>query len=133
MNLNMPDQLIEIVAERGAEAAQAIVERFVPVAGATSSDGWDEQRWIRFDVLLRALTDRAPGVAAALQANIPHSTSCVTLSEGATRESPPCHYKPLTRVEVDAIVRVFHEIQRGSAALTGGSGLSCFEPEPGSE
>src|ERR1700730_9735038 len=115
MNLNMPDQLIEIVADRGAEAAQAIVRRFVPVAGASSSGGWDEQRWIRFDVLLRALTDRTPGVAAALQADIPHTTPYVTLAERAAGEPPPCHAKPLTQVEVDAIVRVLDEIQRGSA------------------
>jgi predicted acylesterase/phospholipase RssA len=133
MNLNMPDQLIEKVAERGVEAAQAIVERFVPIAGATSSDGWDEQRWIRFDVLFRALINRTPGVAAALEANIPHSTPYVALAEGAARESPPCHDKPLTGLEVDAIVRVFHEIQRGSAALTGGSALYSFEPYPASE
>jgi len=51
MNLNMPAGLVTKLAERGKAGAGKLVARFAGEqagAGVVPSNGWDNQRWIRF-------------------------------------------------------------------------------------
>ena len=66
-NLNMPADVQESVAKRGQEAAAMLIERFCPAADGSPGAGWDQQRWERFDVLLRTLSKRMPSVELALR------------------------------------------------------------------
>lgn len=76
MNLNMPGPLITAVAKRGEEAAQALIERFLPaLANATAAAGWDEQRWVRLNVLLAMLDKRFFSVGLAVSTAQAHATS----------------------------------------------------------
>jgi predicted acylesterase/phospholipase RssA len=103
-NLNMPPDIISSIAERGREAADELIKRFVPAsAGAPPAAGWDEQRWIRRDVLLRAFNERMSGLLQALGDDIPHASSYLQLTERARQQAPPCHDEPLTADEARAL------------------------------
>jgi predicted acylesterase/phospholipase RssA len=103
-NLNMPTDIISSIAERGREAAVELIKRFVPdAAGAPPTTGWDQQRWIRRDVLLRAFNERMPGLLQALGNAIPHASSYAQLTERAREQAPPCHDRALTADEIRAL------------------------------
>ncbi len=102
-NLNMSAKVQEQVAKRGAEAAARLAERYCPAPSAAPGAGWDQQRWVRLDVLLRSLKKRMPGVALALRAELPGTTSYDDLLARAARERMPGHDAPLTPQEVAAL------------------------------
>lgn len=71
-NLDMPADCQREVADRGRAAAALIIARFAGDAGPTQ--GWDEQRWARLEVLARTLEKRMPGVELALRDGLPGTT-----------------------------------------------------------
>jgi hypothetical protein len=75
----------------------------VPPAAGTSSAGWDDQRWVRLDVLVRTLQKRMPGVALALGGSVPHSTSYRDLAQRACHQPMFGHSRPLTEAECEAL------------------------------
>jgi predicted acylesterase/phospholipase RssA len=112
-NLNMPADVMATIAGRGHDAAIELIKRYVPATdGAVSAAGWDQQRWTRRDVLLRALNERMAGLAQALGQNIPHASSYQELTERAGREAPPCHSAPLTREETEALDALTDALRR---------------------
>jgi predicted acylesterase/phospholipase RssA len=103
-NLNMPGNVMNEIVGRGRDAATEIIKRYVAAGvGARPAAGWDQQRWTRRDVLLRALNERMAGLAQALGQNIPHASSYQELTQRAAREAPPCHVAPLAREETEAL------------------------------
>ena len=103
-NLNMDSELIKGIAERGGNAAVELIERFIPAPpGAPPTAGWNQQRWVRRDVLLHALNERMPGLAQALGENIPHASSYDELTASAEQEAPPRHRAALTPTEIRAL------------------------------
>ena len=112
-NLNMPTDIIGSIAERGREAAVELINRFVPApADAAPTAGWDQQRWIRRDVLLRALNERMPGLIQALGGSIAHASSYEELTERSRQQAPPCHSGPLTRAETQALDALTDALRR---------------------
>jgi hypothetical protein len=85
-NLDMPAALQKAVADRGSDAAQALIDRFVDSLGPAG--GWDCQRWARLAVLIRTLQKRMPGVEVAMRRNLPHTTSYADLAHHAARQVP---------------------------------------------
>jgi predicted acylesterase/phospholipase RssA len=117
-NLNMPSDIIGSIAERGREAAGVLINRFVPAAaGAAPAAGWDQQRWIRRDVLLRAFNERMPGLAQALGESIPHASSYQELTERARQQAPPCHAEALTPQEAQALDGLTDAMRKVTAAF----------------
>ena len=117
-NLNMPSDIIDSIAARGREAAQALIDRFVPSpAGAPPAAGWDQQRWIRRDVLLRAFNERMSGLAQALGESTPHASSYRELTMRAREEAPPCHAGPLTPDEAQALDGLTDALRKLAAAF----------------
>lgn len=59
LNLHMDERVIETLAERGAEAARAIIGQFrephYRVGRTASPTGWDNHRWVRYRALLNVL------------------------------------------------------------------------------
>jgi predicted acylesterase/phospholipase RssA len=99
-NLDMGKTLIDRIAARGRAAAIELIERYVPQEdGAPPAPGWDQQRWIRRDVLIDALNERMAGLAQALRLDIPHASSYEELTTRAQAAAPPCHDNPLTAQE----------------------------------
>src|SRR5262249_19526417 len=70
LNLDMSDEAIERLANRGAAAGDALVERFDP-----PGVGWPNHLWVRYRTLLAMLSDQAGSLANALD---PHAGSELT-------------------------------------------------------
>ena len=113
INLNMPSSTISEVSQRGRQAAQALVKRFVgkPNASAKTSHGsaaraapgWDQQRWVRLDVLAHSLSQRAAGLVSALGSSIPEATTYADLVVESQRSAPPGHSSPLSASQAKAL------------------------------
>jgi predicted acylesterase/phospholipase RssA len=65
LNLNMPREVIERLARRGAAAGEALTEKFDPATG----DGWHNHLWVRYRVLMAMLSDQAEPMMKALDPN----------------------------------------------------------------
>jgi predicted acylesterase/phospholipase RssA len=57
MNLNMPGPTIKRLADRGAAAAEAMVDRFTKPHYRDTFTGWDNHRWIRYRATLASFPD----------------------------------------------------------------------------
>jgi hypothetical protein len=132
LNLNMEPELIQAIAERGKQAADALVHRFYLVGSgdpalaalddridllsrrtgsATAWQGWDFQRWARLDVLIRTLADKAPGLARALSTTVPYSSPYHDLVQKSTLQAPPGHPNPLAPQQAQALHDFLNALQ----------------------
>jgi hypothetical protein len=102
LNLNMPTETITNVSHRGAQAADDLIRRYLPSAGAVQTTGWDEQRWVRLNVFLRMLGKRLPGVHAAMEQNA-YSTDWDTLIDQACVDKAAGFDRPITEDEAKAL------------------------------
>ena len=127
-NLDMPGEVQERVAKRGERAGQELVDRFVPQAGAKSSPGWDEQRWVRLDVLVRTLQKRMPGVELALRSSVPNTTSYADLVAASEASAMPGHDDPLTDDEAKALHRLLSLMQSTAAEME--QETATYSPKP---
>jgi predicted acylesterase/phospholipase RssA len=117
MNLNMPAGVIDSVAKKGGQAADAIIARFLgppnpgpPSPGESNGhmnswDGWSSQRWDRLDVLLYSLSQKAAGLQKSLGV-LPHANSYAQLMQMSTQSAPPGHDTALTSDQVAALSRL---------------------------
>lgn len=103
MNLNMPNDLIDAVSVRGQDAAKSLIERFIPKASAISTEGWDEQRWVRLRVLIRMFEKQLPPIKIASNPNVPHAKDFETMINDALVNTPPGYSQPLSVAEADAL------------------------------
>ena len=122
LNLNMDPHLIDEIAKRGRTAAVALTHRFhaaprstlpivdprvdlLPHRASASAGwaGWDFQRWVRLDVLIRTLMDKAPGLFRGLDKRVPHSDPYDDLLRKATLRAPPGHAQPLSSGQAQAL------------------------------
>jgi len=130
-NLNMPTDIITTIAERGREAAVELINRFVPPSDdAPPTAGWDQQRWIRRDVLLRALNERMPGLIQALGSSIPHASSYQELTERSRQQAPPCHSDPLSPEEALALDALTEALLRVADAFAKNASHYANSPLP---
>jgi hypothetical protein len=125
INLNMDPDLIADLGKRGAAAAAVLLHRFQwpaipneqledqavpsPLDAAdagrsrtTGWNGWDFQRWVRLDVLLRTVADKSNGLCCAL-GQPAHSATYHSLLQQAQAIAPPGHAAPLTAKEAEAV------------------------------
>ena len=105
LNLNMQADTIKNVTLHGVEAIDKLISAFdEPAAGhPQQARGWDDQRWIRLSVLLKAVQEKSIGVAFALSHDLPHATHYDELIERAGREVMPGHDHVLTPAEQQAL------------------------------
>jgi len=89
MNLNVEKAFITDVAKPGGVAAQELITKFLGPAPPSGWDGWSRQRWIRRDVLVRALSEKVSGLEQALGPSVPYSKSYSSLTMLATSSAPP--------------------------------------------
>lgn len=130
-NLNMPSDVIGSIAQRGHEAAGELIKRYVPFpAGAPPAEGWDQQRWIRRDVFLRAFNERMPGLAQALGASIAHASSYQELTARARQQAPPCHADPLTPEEAHALDALTDALRNAAEAFNKNAASYANAPLP---
>jgi hypothetical protein len=85
LNLNMSSSDIMALAAWGEQAASELLARFAQNrSDGSAAAGWDEQRFVRLNVLLKMIEARAPGVASALDPACPYVTNFDTLIARAT-------------------------------------------------
>lgn len=130
MNLNMPSGVIKDVAQRGADAADKIITRFLGPPPANGWDGWSSQRWARLDVLIYALNQKAPGLLKALGTGVPHSQSYRQLITLAGGTAPPGHALPLTSIQSQALDELITALENVAVAFGVSAPNYPNQPQP---
>ncbi|WP_157694176.1 patatin-like phospholipase family protein [Hydrogenophaga crassostreae] len=104
MNLNMEPDTIEKVAARGKQAAQELIDRYVGSPNEPGpSQGWNDQRWIRFATSLSMLEKRFFGVELALGDGHPHGQDYLAIIEGGADRVLPGEKAVLTPEQIAAL------------------------------
>ena len=104
MNLNMEPGMIKDVAARGEAAAQALIDRYVGSPnGSGPSQGWDDQRWIRFATSLSMLEKRFFGVELALREGHSHAQDYGAIIDSGAGRVLPGEREPLTAEQIAAL------------------------------
>jgi predicted acylesterase/phospholipase RssA len=132
MNLNMPADLIRRVADRGRNAAERIIEKFLP-SGPTGWDGWSSQRWIRLDAHLNALGQKTAGMQRALSPTFRHGKSYEALVALARGQCAPGHDKLLSVEEAEAVQRLIDGLQAIAARIDNEADRYANLPVPPAE
>jgi len=127
MNLNMPAALIHTVAARGASAADEVIKKFLGTA-PDGWNGWSFQRWVRLDVHLNALGQKAAGMQRALSPSFEHGNSYAQLVELARGQHAPGHLTPLSAEEVEAVSRLIEGLQALASGLQHGAKGYIYHP-----
>lgn len=131
LNLDMEQALIMAVACRGQLAAQRIVARFLPDDDTGDiARGWDEQRWVRLDVLLSALTQRLSGVQRALADTVPQATSYRRLIKRSTASAPAGHPGPLSPEQKRALIELVDALEDLAERFAAQSAGYAPKPHP---
>ena len=136
MNLNMDSDTIALVSERGELAAKLLLERFDAASPGAAAEGWDEQRFVRFSVLLNMIEARIFDVANALDPRCPYATDFDTLIKRAMLEpdaggptpAPPGYERPLTPEQADALRQALAALTLFAASRKGMR--TGFKPVP---
>ena len=133
MNLNLDAKIIRRVADRGAEAARALLARFAPARDdPRPAIGWDEQRYVRLQVALKLLERRFFDIALALGGSQPHATAFAELiARGRSEVLPGSEGKLLSEEEIQAQDNGLHSMQAFSASITRAAEASPFDAIPG--
>ncbi|MBX3347722.1 MAG: patatin-like phospholipase family protein [Nitrospira sp.] len=137
MNLNMEDTLINTVAQRGEQAIDEILRRFLaPASNGRRINGWDEHRFVRLHVLLKMLAARSPGVVDALNPNCQHTTDFPVLFQNMMTnqtDPPPGYEEPMTPAQCQVLKTLITNVQALAAAMTTSTESIPFKPIPGPE
>jgi predicted acylesterase/phospholipase RssA len=130
LNLNMPKKLVEDVSSRGKDAADKLIERFLPAAGSSlpASPGWDEHRWIRLNVLIEMLEDRLPTIDGAFAP--PHSTNLSEIIRNACLATPAGRSRPLNLTEEKELGQILDTLSASGKSMARFSRLYDFEARP---
>jgi predicted acylesterase/phospholipase RssA len=128
LNLSMPPEAIERIAARGAEAGRTLGDAFAHSSQTTTR--WDQQRWLRLDVLLSALEPQLRGVSVALGCSVPHATSYADLIRRFSTEAPPGHAAPLSPHEARTVTDLCRSLNQVAEAFQSGSADYSVEPHP---
>ena len=132
MNLNMEPEVIKQVADRGIEAASSLLALFAepPKAGAVTN-GWDDHRLVRLNVLLKLIEARAPAILSAIDGGNPHVTDFGPLIRYAQHRTAPGYEKPLSDDEAELLRQQLAELRSVMAniAMAGTSSFAAV-PEP---
>jgi predicted acylesterase/phospholipase RssA len=117
MNLKMDKNLITNVARRGADAGDALIDRYLRQAGVSVWDGWSSQRWIRLDTFLYSLGQKIGGMGTALGATVPHAKPYATLITDAQAHTAPGHTGALTPQQAVALGTLTAALQAATSAF----------------
>ena len=127
LNVNMTKPQIEAIARHGLCAAQALVQQFAaPTVDGAQTPGWNEHRWIRFNVLLKMIRARAFGLANALSLKGPHVTGLgevlddlARARDAAGHPAPaPGYERPFSSEDVRALNTLLDRLESGARSLS---------------
>lgn len=88
LNLLMTEAQIRCLADQGKEAVRQLLARFArPDLPSGQARGWDEHRWVRFNLLCKSLADGLAGLTRAAESSR-YVTPLRELIERATEQTP---------------------------------------------
>jgi hypothetical protein len=128
LNLGMPKPTIDDLVQQGGLAGQVLWESFAPDRAGLNS--WDQQRWVRLDVLIHTLQAQLPGLGNALRASIPRATSYADLIQTFSRISPPGHALPLDPSQAAALESLCQALREVSSQFAQDPPEYVFTPHP---
>lgn len=91
LNLNMPPDVVERLAERGRRAGAALVKRFAG-SDAAAAEGWTEHRWVRFRSSMELTEDWIRQIAAVYRSPVPPDAPLEQILLRSA-ETPPSAYR----------------------------------------
>jgi hypothetical protein len=118
-------EILKLAEKYGKAAADAILEKFI------DGDGWDEHRWVRFNVLLVALRDRVAQLrtainqrqhAAPLRQQV-HGAQTVPPLDGAGR-------KEIGAEQATELLRLIDALEQFEVAFESAGNTKPYEPQP---
>jgi hypothetical protein len=132
LNLDMSASDITAIASRGEQAAVKLLARFAEkLPDGFEAEGWDEQRFVRLNVLLKMMEARRPGLATALDPACAHATDFDTLIANASRCDAPAGYEaPLTPEQAQALRGALTSLEQLLARPDGSIVNIGFKPVP---
>ena len=140
LNIQMSERQIRGLAELGLEAARKLLDRFAKASGpGGTSDGWDEHRWVRFNVLRECLASSLAGLTfSATQAR--YAKPLGEQIQQAINESPlmKCVNSKLVRdddlkllaAQAASLDGVLAALMQAEHALTAAAIGQPYEPSP---
>ncbi|MFT3800524.1 MAG: patatin-like phospholipase family protein [Burkholderiaceae bacterium] len=130
MNLDMPAQTVERVAGYGDKAADALLDKFAPGADGRTKPGWDEHRWVRFNVLVHGLMERSEGLHVAAR-HTPHAMSLARQIGRAVYKTPLRGDDALTPSQATALMDCLKAMERFESAFDEVRGVrQSYDPVP---
>ena len=131
MNLNMEPLMIKQVAERGDQAAQELINRYVGSTSASGpSQGWDDQRWIRFATSLSMLEKRFFGVELALREGHSHAQDYGAIIDSGAGRVLPGESGPLTAEQIAALKECISAMRAFNTSMSKAYQNIAFEAIP---
>ncbi len=133
LNLDMPAEKLNTIArDYGATAGRALLEKFAATAGG-SARGWDEHRWVRFNVLIASLREYIEGFAQAAE-DTPYCTPLSKQILQACAASPLHGSGPdeaaLTSACADALQEMLAGLQKLEQAFGRANVPQPYRPTP---
>jgi len=140
LNILMTESMIRCLGETGVEAAKTLLARFSKgSAPGGMAQGWNEHRWVRFNVLERCLAETLKGLgwaasqnrhAKPLREQIRDAGDEGPLIERNTAQgqaTPTCQLRPGQAAVLEGVLDVLLEAER---ALNGTRGEQPYMPSP---
>lgn len=138
MNLNMKDEHIKNIADRGVLAAQELLARFsTPPRNGRLITGWDEHRFVRLNILYKTL-QQSLSVLILTLSPYRHVTDFSTLMQNMMNLKddvgnllpPPGYTEPMTDTERRLLERFITNLQTFATDMTTLEKLIRFKPTP---
>ena len=131
LNLNMPREVVNRLASRGARAGVALTARFAGADGFPGA-GWTEHRWVRFRSCMDLTEDWIRHIAESYpRAIAPDSPLEIVLTRGPAE--PPSAYRlgPADQARARRAMQTLHELWAGWNE--DGTGFQNEPPRPAPE
>ena len=133
LHIGMPrDQILSMAHRYGTKAGQIFVKRFAEDHGQPAP-AWEEQRWIRFNLLVNGLRQKLDGMTTSA-AWSSHAVPLKQAIDAATQEPGPVRYRRETRVikphQAQALARLLCDLERLESTLQLTEKVFDSPPEP---
>lgn len=137
LNLLMSEAQIRCLAEQGKEAVRQMLSRYArPDLPTGQACGWDEHRWIRFNLLCESLADGLAGLTKAARTSR-HATPLRELIERAKEKTPLAQAEdgtppagPLREDQAAALEGALAALMQAEQALSAVRVAQPYEPYP---